>query len=72
MQCPNCRSNFLMIRQKTGFERLVVFFTGSRKYGCRDCGAFFRAPDRRQRPRATAMNAADATNTAHAIPRTLA
>ena len=40
-----------MIRQKTGFERLVSFWTGMRLYLCRDCMHKFRAPDRRRFPR---------------------
>ena len=51
MQCPKCRSNYLMIRNNTGFERLLIFLTGLREYRCRDCDQKFRAPDRRQRSR---------------------
>jgi hypothetical protein len=40
-----------MIRQITGWERLMVFFTGLRLYRCRDCWHGFRAPDRRRFPR---------------------
>ncbi len=40
-----------MIRQKAGFERLLIFLTGFREYRCRDCDQRFRAPDRRTRPR---------------------
>jgi DNA-directed RNA polymerase subunit RPC12/RpoP len=47
MQCPKCHSNFLMIRNNTGFERLLIFLTGLREYRCRDCDQKFRAPDRR-------------------------
>ena len=36
-----------MIRQKHGFERIRVLFTGLRGYLCRDCDTTFRAPDRR-------------------------
>lgn len=37
-----------MIRNNTGFERLLVFLTGLREYRCRDCDQKFRAPDRRR------------------------
>jgi hypothetical protein len=30
---------------------MIVFFTGKRKYFCRDCNAKFRAVDRRQTSR---------------------
>jgi hypothetical protein len=48
MPCPKCSSNFLMIRQQTGFERIALLFTELRKYMCQDCGHVFRAPDRRR------------------------
>lgn len=51
MECPKCRSNVLMIRHNTGFERLRVFFSGLREYRCGDCDQRFRAPDRRRTPR---------------------
>ena len=51
MECPKCRSTLLMIRHKTGLERLRVFFSGLREYRCRDCDHRFRAPDRRKTPR---------------------
>jgi DNA-directed RNA polymerase subunit RPC12/RpoP len=51
MECPRCRSNLLMIRQKTGLERVRSFLTGMREYRCRDCDHKFRAPDRRRVPR---------------------
>jgi DNA-directed RNA polymerase subunit RPC12/RpoP len=51
MECPKCRSTVLMIRRKTGLERLRCFFTGLRSYRCRDCDQKFRAPDRRRAPR---------------------
>jgi tRNA(Ile2) C34 agmatinyltransferase TiaS len=41
----------LMIRQKTGLERVRSFMTGTREYRCRDCDQKFRAPDRRSVPR---------------------
>ncbi len=37
-----------MIRNNTGFERLLIFMTGLREYRCRDCDQKFRAPDRRR------------------------
>jgi len=40
-----------MIRDNTGLERLMIFFTGTRLYRCRDCFNKFRAPDRRRLPR---------------------
>jgi DNA-directed RNA polymerase subunit RPC12/RpoP len=51
MECPKCRSTTLMIRRKTGLERLRCFFTGLRSYRCRDCDQKFRALDRRHMPR---------------------
>lgn len=51
MECPKCRSAELMIRQKTGFERLRVALTGLRDYRCCYCDTKFRAPDRRRKPR---------------------
>lgn len=54
MQCPRCRSEYLMIRKNTGFERLLVLLTGLREYRCRDCDQKFRAPDRRLRVRTVA------------------
>jgi DNA-directed RNA polymerase subunit RPC12/RpoP len=51
MDCPKCRSDLLMIRQKTGLERVRSFMTGTREYRCRDCDQKFRAPDRRSVPR---------------------
>jgi len=40
-----------MIRQDTGFEVFMIFFTGLRKYRCLGCEEEFRAPDRRTSPR---------------------
>lgn len=48
MLCPNCRSEYLMIRHCTGWERVMVWATSLRKYWCRDCDNVFRAPDRRR------------------------
>jgi transposase-like protein len=53
MCCPKCRSGYLMIKQKKGFERLRIYVTGLREYLCRDCYTTFRGPDRRRRARAT-------------------
>ncbi len=47
MQCPKCRSRFLMIKLEEGLERLLIMMTGLREYRCRDCEQRFRAPDRR-------------------------
>ena len=49
--CPHCRSDRLRIRQLTGLERLMVFFTRMRKYRCRDCHLSFRLADRRSTSR---------------------
>jgi len=55
MKCPRCDSDHLMIRQRTGFEKLVMMhLTRKRKYICLDCGHSFRAPDRRRVPRTEA------------------
>ena len=48
MLCPNCRSEYLMIRRRTGWERVMIWATSLRKYRCRDCARVFRAPDRRR------------------------
>jgi hypothetical protein len=40
-----------MIRQDTGLEVLMIFFTGQRKYRCLGCQESFRALDRRSSPR---------------------
>jgi hypothetical protein len=40
-----------MIRQRTGFERIRMLFTITRKYICMSCGQSFRALDRRRTPR---------------------
>jgi transposase-like protein len=47
MHCPKCRSQYLMIRQNQGVERIRTILTGLRGYLCRDCDTTFRAPDRR-------------------------
>lgn len=51
MKCPKCRSEYLVIRQKTGIEWIVLHFTELRKYHCVECGHSFRAKDRRRVPR---------------------
>jgi transposase-like protein len=48
MLCPKCSSEYLMIRQRNGMERLMIRITGMRKYFCRDCEHTFRAADRRR------------------------
>lgn len=40
-----------MIRQQTGFERIMMRLTSKRKYICMTCGQPFRALDRRRTPR---------------------
>lgn len=52
-----CRSEELMIRQKTGIERLLILWTGMRLYLCRECMHKFRAPDRRRFPRESKQGA---------------
>jgi hypothetical protein len=37
-----------MIRERTGWERVMALFTDLRKYRCRNCDHIFRAPDRRR------------------------
>jgi hypothetical protein len=49
--CPKCRSVKLKIKPAKGCERILVLFTGKRKFLCVDCGLDFRAPDRRRVPR---------------------
>jgi hypothetical protein len=49
--CPKCGSDHLRIRNLEGWERLMVWFTGLRKYRCRECDWKFRAADRRREPR---------------------
>lgn len=64
LRCPNCSSGFLMIRMNRGFERIMIFLTGQRKYICRDCEQSFRATDRRRIPREGRMPADSRTNPA--------
>jgi hypothetical protein len=40
-----------MIRERTGWERVVALFTSLRKYRCRECDHVFRAADRRREAR---------------------
>jgi transposase-like protein len=51
MGCPKCASDELLIRERTGWERIVALFTSLRKYRCRNCDHTFRAPDRRRSAR---------------------
>lgn len=46
-----CSPEDLMIRARTGLERIAAFLTGERKYRCRRCNYVFRAPDRRRSDR---------------------
>jgi len=52
MACPLCRSQYLIIRQRVGWEWVMMHFTDKRKYHCIGCGHSFRAPDRRRASRA--------------------
>jgi hypothetical protein len=54
--CPKCFSHSLGIKHQRGWERLLVMLTATRRYFCRDCGAKFRAPDRRKQPRETEVS----------------
>lgn len=49
--CADCHSESLKIKHLKGWERLMVFLSDRRKYGCNDCGLWFRAKDRRRYPR---------------------
>ncbi len=46
--CPKCGSTHLKIKQAKGFERILMWWTGKRKYRCHNCFILFRAPDRRR------------------------
>jgi DNA-directed RNA polymerase subunit RPC12/RpoP len=46
--CTMCGSDRLAIRQRTGFERVMVYLTQMRKYRCLLCRHTFRAEDRRR------------------------
>jgi hypothetical protein len=63
--CPHCRSEYLKIKMRIGLERILILFTGKRKYFCCDCGNVFRAVDRRRGPR---MDMNDSPDLAHAEP----
>lgn len=56
--CPKCSSSFLLIKHKTVSERFLIAMTGKRKYCCQDCGAYFRAQDRRKLAREASVAAA--------------
>jgi len=60
--CPECRSIELKIKQSAGLERILVLFTGKRKFLCLDCGVDFRAPDRRSVSRKRRYEAAVTPN----------
>jgi hypothetical protein len=49
--CPKCGSAHLKIKQLKGVERLLLLWTGKRKYKCQNCFHLFRATDRRRLPR---------------------
>jgi rubredoxin len=49
--CPDCQSESLKIKHLKGWERVMVFLSDRRKYGCKACGLWFRAKDRRRFPR---------------------
>ena len=46
--CPKCGSTHLKIKQARGIERIMMFWTGKRKYRCHNCFNLFRAQDRRR------------------------
>ena len=62
--CPKCGSNYLTVRQRVGFEEIMMRFTAKRKYKCMGCHTSFRAPDRRKVPRGKA----DSSNVGQAFP----
>ena len=45
--CPDCHSESLKIKPLQGWERLIVFLSDLRKYGCNNCGLWYRARERR-------------------------
>jgi hypothetical protein len=72
--CPLCQSRFLLIKQRTGFERLKIAIPAKRTYECLDCHKVFRIKDRRRFDRRedpdwgpTFAAAANAMNTDHAL-----
>jgi DNA-directed RNA polymerase subunit RPC12/RpoP len=72
IMCPSCQSKYLMIKERQGFERIVIALTGRRKYNCCDCGLVFRMRDRRRFEReshalALAIASAGASNSPPAL-----
>ena len=57
MGCPRCDSDHLMIRNKTGIERILVYITKLRKYRCMGCDKVFRMTDRCRLPRESPQEA---------------
>jgi hypothetical protein len=51
MCCPMCFNDHLLIRRRSGWERVMIYLTQNRKYVCMSCAHAFRAPDRRSAPR---------------------
>jgi len=51
LMCPKCGSAHLKIKQVKGFERILLLWTGKRKYRCKNCFFSFRQTDRRALPR---------------------
>jgi hypothetical protein len=49
--CPSCGWTTLKIKRREGIERILILFTGKRKYLCVACYKEFRMPDRRRSPR---------------------
>jgi transposase-like protein len=46
--CPKCGSTHVKIKQAKGVERILMFWTGKRKYRCQNCFNLFRDRDRRR------------------------
>jgi len=46
--CPKCLNEHLLIRRRSGWERVMIYLTEKRKYVCMSCAYVFRAPDRRR------------------------
>jgi transposase-like protein len=46
--CPRCKSKYLIIKERKGFERIMILLTGKRRYNCCDCDLVFRRKDRRR------------------------
>ena len=51
LKCPKCYCDQLLIRRRKGFEKVMIWLTGKRKYVCMSCGEVFRSLDRRRSPR---------------------